>query len=73
VSFSACTTKLPPSAGDGRGCYIAVVTEDLLRVAQVWAPEAQVGDLLVSRACDEDMTNLVLNSAQRMTHDTPAK
>lgn len=50
-----------------------MVTEDLLRVVQVWEPAAQVGDLLVSRACDEDMTNLVLNSARRMTHEQPQR
>ena len=69
VSFNGCTTKLPPSVDDDRGCYIAVVTPDLLRVVQVWEPNAHVGDLLISRACDENMTNMILNSAQRMSHE----
>ena len=69
MSLNACTTPLPPSAVDARGCYIAVVTEDLLRVVQVWEPKAQVGDLLISRACDEEATNTILNSARRMTHE----
>lgn len=69
ASLLGCGTKLPPAAPDDtRGCYVAVVTEDLLRVVQVWEPKAQVGDVLISRACDDANTEELLNTARHLSH-----
>lgn len=69
-SFVACTTKLPPSEDDGRGCYLGVVTQEHLTTIRAWASDAKNGDLLISRQCDDRNTEQLLNDIRRMTHET---
>lgn len=49
-----------------------VPAADLSAVRQ-WAPQAQAGDLLISRACDEATTERLLNDIRRMTHERPER
>lgn len=71
ANSSACTKRLQPNADDGRGCYLFVVQPETLAAVQVLVPAAKNGDLLISRACDDANTELILNDIRRMTHEHP--
>jgi hypothetical protein len=60
-SWSGCTMKLPPGENNGRECYLGVVPTAQVEAVKPWAPAAQAGDVLITRACDDQRTELLLN------------
>ena len=68
ASWSACTPRLPPSVA-GSHCYKGVLEAPHVAAVQAWAPTAQAGDLLLARACDDAVTELLLNDMRRMVRD----
>jgi hypothetical protein len=69
VSLNGCTVKLPPNGADGRPCYLGIVTEATLSITRQLASDAKVGDLLISRQCDDSQTEEILNDVRRMSHE----
>ena len=72
VSLLGCATPLPPKEDNTRSCYIGLVKQEDLLYVQTWAKQAQVGDLLVSRSCDNQNTEQKLNDIRRLSHERRA-
>ena len=53
----------------GSHCYKGVLDAPHVAAVQAWAPTAQAGDLLLARACDDAVTELLLNDMRRMVRD----
>ena len=69
VSLLGCRQPLQRSEDDTRSCYIGVVTEKDLLYVQTWSRNAHVGDLLVSRTCDDKKTEDKLNDIRRLANE----
>jgi len=65
--LTACSTPIPLGHDSERPCYLAVVTPENVATVILWAPNAKPGDLLITRACDEEKTELLMNSVRRNT------
>lgn len=64
LSFAACATKLPPKALDGRECVQGVVGPLSLEAVRLWAPQARVGDRLITADCDRQQGEDTLNDVR---------
>lgn len=68
MSGFGCAPNPRPASPDGRGCYVAILTDE----QSAWlflhySIQAKTGDVLLSRACVDDDIEGVVNEVRRLT------